>query len=322
MLGIDVGRLHHVGHAAHPRDELHDLLQRTQLLHLGHLVAEVFEREPPLPQFFLLFRQLLGVEALLRLLEQREHVAHAEDSAGHAVGMKQLELVELFAHPDELDGNPGDPLDRQGRATAGVAVELCQDHAVQFERFVKRLGRVDRVLPGHRVTDQQHLVGADRAIDLPEFFHQRFVDVQPAGGVENDDVNLPRLAGLGDTILADLDRVRRDPLGVDRHPQLLADDRELLDRGGALQVGGDQHGTPPLGLDEAGQLAAGCGLATPLQAAHHQDRDFALLETNRVIHRAHERDEFSVDDTDKLLERLQGFQDLGPDGGAAHTVAE
>ena len=42
---------------------------------------------------------LLLVELLLRLLDQREHVAHAEDPGGHAVGMERLEVPGLSPVP-------------------------------------------------------------------------------------------------------------------------------------------------------------------------------------------------------------------------------
>ena len=55
-------------------------------------------------------------------------------------GTELLEPVELLADADELDRHAGDLLDRQGRAAAGVAVELGQDDAVELERVVERLG--------------------------------------------------------------------------------------------------------------------------------------------------------------------------------------
>ena len=124
------------------------------------------------------------------------------------LGVELLEPVELLADADELDRHPGDFLDRQGRAAAGVAVELGQDDAVEFQRVVERLGAVDGVLAGHRVADEVDLVRLDQPVDLLQLVHRHFVDVQPAGGVEDDGVE-QRLLGVGDGVAADVDRVGR-----------------------------------------------------------------------------------------------------------------
>ena len=157
-------------------------------------LAEIVERELALAEPVLLLRHLVLVELLLGLLDQGEHVAHAEDPPGHAVGVELLQGVEVLAGADELDRHAGDRLDRQRRAAAGVAVELGHDHAVELQRLVERLGAVDRVLAGHRVDHQVHLVGLDAAVDLRQLVHQLFVDVQAAGRVEDHHVGAGALA--------------------------------------------------------------------------------------------------------------------------------
>ena len=62
-------------------------------------------------------RNLLLIDLLLRLLDQAEDIAHAEDSRCHAVRVKGLERVGLFAHTHEADRLAGDALDAE-RATA------------------------------------------------------------------------------------------------------------------------------------------------------------------------------------------------------------
>ena len=47
---------------------------------------------------------------------------------------------------------------------------------------------VHRLLAGHRVEDEQHVVRLRLVAHARELLHQRLVDVQPAGGVEDDDV--------------------------------------------------------------------------------------------------------------------------------------
>ena len=65
---------------------------------------------------------------------------------------------------------------------------------------------------------------------------------------------LAGFAGRRHAVLAHLDGIGRRGFAVDRHAQLLADDLELVDGGGALHVGGDEHG-PPL------RFAGACGPA-------------------------------------------------------------
>ena len=56
------------------------------------------------------------------------------------------------------------------------------------EPLVEPLRDVDRVLAGHRVGDEEHVLRRDRRLDRDELGHQRFVDVQAAGGVDDDGV--------------------------------------------------------------------------------------------------------------------------------------
>ena len=111
--------------------------------------------ELALLHFFLLGKHLLFIKFLLSFLNQRQHIAHAENSAGHTVRMKLLKTVQLFADTGEFDGDSSDRANTERRTTAGVAVELREDHTVEFERFVERFGTVDCVLPGHGVADEQ-----------------------------------------------------------------------------------------------------------------------------------------------------------------------
>ena len=103
------------------------------------------------------FAACFGVERLLGALDEREDVAHAEDPAGEAVGVEDLEGVGLLAGAHELDRDAGDGRDRERRAAAGVAVDLGQDQAGDGHRGGERLGDGDGLLAGHRVDDEQRL---------------------------------------------------------------------------------------------------------------------------------------------------------------------
>ena len=64
--------------------------------HLTELPEEVLERELGLAQLRLHLGRLALVELVLRALDQRQHVAHAEDARREPVGVELLELVELL----------------------------------------------------------------------------------------------------------------------------------------------------------------------------------------------------------------------------------
>ena len=103
---------------------------------------------------------LLAVDLGLHLLDQRDHVAHAQDARGDPVRMEGLQGRGLLADAQELDRLAGDLADGQGRAAAGVAVGLGEDDAGQRQGLVEGLGGVGRVLAGHGVDHEQ---GLDRA---------------------------------------------------------------------------------------------------------------------------------------------------------------
>ena len=81
---------------------------------------------------------------------------------GHAVGVERLELVELLAGTGEEDRLADDLLHRQRGAAARVAVDLGEDHAVEADGLVELGGDVHRFLAGHRVDDEQRVVGLAR----------------------------------------------------------------------------------------------------------------------------------------------------------------
>ena len=71
--------------------------------------------------------ELLGVlerDRLFGLLDERQHVAHAEHARHDAIGMERLEILQPLAAADERDRHADDADDRQRRAAARVAVHL------------------------------------------------------------------------------------------------------------------------------------------------------------------------------------------------------
>ena len=236
------------------------------LLHLAHLVEEVLERELALAQLLLGLRRLLLVEGRLGLLDQREHVAHAEDAAGHAVGVERLELVELLAGTGEEDRLADDLLHRQRGAAARVAVDLGEDHAVEADRLVeRRSATLTASWPVIASTTSSVSLGCTTSRTCAQLVHELGVDLQTAGGVDDHDVATePRRF-----VDARLRATATGSVGSreHRHVDALAEHAELLDRGRALEVGADEQRPAALALEQAGELAAAVVFPEPWRPA-------------------------------------------------------
>ena len=128
------------------------------------------------------------VELTLGCLDQAHHVAHAEDPLSHAIGMEALELIKLLACGGKHDRLARDRLDRQRSATARVTVELAHHDPIELNSRGELLGDVDRVLAGHRVNDEQHVVRPHGIADLHKLGHQRLVHMHASACVDDQHV--------------------------------------------------------------------------------------------------------------------------------------
>ena len=109
----------------------------------------------------------------------------------------------------------------------------------------------------------------------------------------------------------DRDRVGR--LGEDRHADAVAEHRELVDGGRALEVGGDEeHALALLVLEQPSELRGGGRLARALEPGEHDHGRRLRRDVRSFAARAAERrDELFVDDLDDLLTRAEALGDLG-----------
>ena len=111
-------------------------------------------------------------------------------------------------------------------------------------------------------------------------------------------------------------------LAVDGYPDLLAEDLELVDGGGAVDVAGHQQGLAALGgLEAEGELAGEGGLAGTLQAGHEYHGRVAL-DVEGCLLAAHQVDELAAHDAQHQLLRLEGVDDVLAHGLGLHRVGE
>ena len=240
-------------------------------------------------------------------------------------GWKRLEGVGLFADADELDGLAGDVADGERRAAAGIAVHLCEDHAGQSKTRMKVLRGVDGVLAGHGVGDEEDLLRREELFEALHLGHQFFVDVQAAGGVDDE-----RVAAHDDGFAAGFFGQTLDKRGagglallvafVEARLDLLGDDLELLARGGAVDVDRNEHGTVTTLFEPGGQLAGGRGFAGALQAGHENDGGRLGGEVEAGGISAEQGDELVANDFDHLLGGRERGEDFSADGFLADVL--
>src|SRR5471030_617434 len=136
--------------------------------------------------------------------------------------MKRFEFVELFADAHELDGLAGDGLHAQGGAAARVAVELGENRAGDVQRRIEMRGDVDGFLAGGGVEYEQNFLRLHEVAQAHEFLHERFVNLQTPGGVEDDDVTIICLRKI-QRLARDFQNVRLAAFQKNRNVNLFAE---------------------------------------------------------------------------------------------------
>ena len=255
---VDIGGGHLFLRPGDAGQQVHQRAEPAHFPELAKLAEHILQVQAALLD---LAGELLGLfllDRLGRLLDQADDIAHAQDTAGDPVRVEGFEAVQLLAGAHQLDRLAGDGAHRERRAAAGVAVDPGQHDAGDADLFVERLGDGHRVLAGHRVGDQQGLHRVRRLADRGDLVHQFPVDMQPAGGVENDDVPRFQLAGLQ---RAPGDRRRRlaHHHGKGRDPGLLAEHPELLLRGRPARIQRGHQNALALFLGQVLADLGGCG---------------------------------------------------------------
>ena len=283
----------------HAGQETKEILQRPHAAQRLELVEEIVEVELRGAQPLLQAGGVVEVDVLGRFLDEADHVAHAQDAPGEAVGMEHLERLDFFARAGELHRPPGHLAQRKRRAAARVAVELGEDEPGDPDRAVEFLRHAHRLLPGRRVAHEQAFVRPDNFFHPPQLVDEALVEVLPPGRVVNFHVAALRL-GPRHPVAHRAQDVFLSGLGPEnRHVDLRGKGRELLDGGGALQVARDQHRRASALFEERGQLRAGGRLARAVEP-HHEDARLRA-ERQRLGVAAEQRRQLVVENFDDLL---------------------
>ena len=134
--------------------------------------------------------------------------------------------------------------------------------------------------------------------------------MQAARRIDDDSV-IPHGARLVDRLPRRFDGILR-ALFEYGNARLAAHNLQLVDGCGAVDVARDQERFFALLFEEHGELAAQRGFARALQAAHHDNRGRSVGNFQLCVGRAHQRDEFLVDDFNDLLGGVEALQNLLP----------
>ena len=121
-------------------------------------------------------------------------------------GWKTSKSESFSPVPANLMGLPVTAFTDSAAPPRVVAVQLRQDDAGDVQQVVEGLGPFHGLLAGHGVHHQQDVRGADGLFNPPQLFHQRLVDLQPAGGVDNHVV-VAVVFGVADGLLRGEHRV-------------------------------------------------------------------------------------------------------------------
>ena len=285
-----------------------DGLQRTHLFYLTELLQKIVVIE-------LILQNLLGcrlgfffVQFALGIFNEGQHVAHAQNTACHSVRMEYFQVVQFFAHTHKLNGLAGNCPNGQRRTASGVTVQLGEDHTANGQQIVKGLCHVDGFLTGHRVNHQENLMGVYLFVDALQLVHQGFVNLQPAGGINDNDV-MTVVFRITNGILTNLYRIVLALL-KHRHTCLRTHNLQLLDRSRTVNITGNQHRAVSLPFVELCQLCGMGGFTCTLQATHHNNGWRLCGKLDTLLLAAHEIGQLLVYD---LNDHLTG-------GKACHYV--
>ena len=224
-----------LGHAAHAGQHPHDRLHAAHFQHLFQLHPQVVHVEQTLLEAPRHAFGLLGLKRLAGLFNQRHDVAHAQDPARNAVGLKGFQRIHLFAHADKADGFAGDSAHRQSRTAATVTVHARQHHAGDTHLAVKFSCDVHSVLASQAIDNQQGFARVGNIANRLDFIHQHFVNMQAASRVQEQHI-IAAKGRLGLGAFGDLHRRLTFDDGQAVDADLARQNRQLLHRRRAVGV--------------------------------------------------------------------------------------
>ena len=196
----------------------------------------------------------------------------------------------------------------EGGAAAGVAVEFRQDDARDAEGLVEMLRDGDGLLTEGGIADENDFVRLDFGLQIDELLDEIVVDLQTAGGIQDDGIQIVKLR-VGDGAAGDRVDVFRLAIREDIDAELLREDFDLVDGGGSVEVAADEQRLAfQLVLQMEGQFCGRRRLTGAMETAEHDDGWFRD-EIQRLVVLAQQGGQLVVDDFDGELSGRDGIHD-------------
>ena len=181
-----------------------------------------------------------------------------------------------------------------------------------FSALIEMRGDVDRFLAGGGIEHEQNFLRLDQVAQADQFLHERFVDLQTAGGIENQRVAIVRAREIAAL------RARSS-----EHPfRLSSRKRECRVACRAFPAGpwppDDKH--PPRRATACGLVSCSSRASLPLEVVLPEPCKPTImtqlglpLRFKPGVFGAEQIDQFVVDDFDDLLAGLNALDDFLPE---------
>ena len=207
--------------------------------------------------------------------------------------MENLQRVKFLSGAEELDRLPHRRAKRESRPSPCVPIHLGEHRTVKVQALVKCPGGVDGILSRHGVDHEEDLVRGDRLLDRLHFLHHLLVDVQPSGGIDDDEVTriLPR---VNHSPPRERDSVLPGLL-VERNIDLARQCPQLLDGCRPIRVRRDKKRMMAAPLEVQGKFCAEGRLPRSLQTRHKDHGGWSRTKCHRCRGGPEQRDELVMD---------------------------
>src|ERR1019366_1259613 len=169
-------------------------------------------------------------------------------------------------------------------------------------------GDVHGFLAGGGIQHEQNFRRLHEVAQPHELLHERLVNLQTSGGVEDQNIAIVRFRKI-QSLARNFQNVRFAALEKNRNFNLFAERLELVHRGGTINVRRHEQRLTALFLQQLREFAGRSRFAGAVQA-DQQNRAGIFVELQRGVLRAEEFDEFVGNNFDDLLAGLDAGDDF------------
>ena len=230
--------------------------------------------------------------------------------------MECIQIFQIFTAPRELDRAAGDFADGERRTAPGIAIQFGQDDTGESKSIIEMFRHRDRLLTESGIRHQEDFAGAGHLLDLHQFPDHGFIDLQPAGGV-NDQIIRAGTAGFLQGVHGEHGNVLRGAVRIDRHTNRFRQNFQLIDGSRAVHVRRGKLNFFAFFLQVESQFSGGGGLPAAVETDHHDHVRFRTADKLRFA-AAHELDQFVIDDLHRLLTGRHTLEDFRPEAAFPH----